>query len=198
VSSARIPRALPFQCRAGRRANSGSDWSNVEVASVKPNKSARTETRQLPIYTLVGSRRDGAPGPLLHLSTVTCAGRGTPPPADAASGAPPAVPCGPRPGGPGHIVIVGMAMQQWAPILSLTVGRTVVDRTKLDGRYDIDITFTPDRPSPSPDGTQASATISDGPSLFTALQEQLGLKLEPETETVDVLVVDHLERPTEN
>lgn len=48
------------------------------------------------------------------------------------------------------------------------------------------------RPRPAP------ATTNDGPSLFTALQEQLGLKLEPETEMVDVLVVDHVERPTEN
>jgi uncharacterized protein (TIGR03435 family) len=68
----------------------------------------------------------------------------------------------------------------------------------LAGLYDLEMTFTPDRPLPGQDGTPPPATTDSGPSLFTALQEQLGLKLEPDTETVDVLVVEHVERPTEN
>jgi uncharacterized protein (TIGR03435 family) len=156
---------------------------------------AHMEQRQQPIYTLVKARRDDRLGSGLHRSTVTCAGRGAPPPPE---GAPPAVPCGPRPGGPGRLVIVGMAMPQLAPILSIAVGRTVVDRTGLAGLYDLEMTFTPDRPLPGPDGTPPPATTDSGPSLFTALQEQLGLKLEPDTERVDVLVVEHVERPTEN
>jgi len=153
------------------------------------------EQRDQPLYALVRARRDGTLGSGLRLSTVTCAGRGAPPPADGAS---PAVPCGPRPGGPGRLVIVGMPLAQLAPILSLMVGRTVVDKTGLTERYDIELTFTPDRPLPGPDGTPAPAPTDSGPSLFTALQEQLGLKLDPSKETVDVLVIDHVERPTEN
>jgi uncharacterized protein (TIGR03435 family) len=153
------------------------------------------EKREVPLYALVRSRRDGTLGPGLHVSTVTCAGRGAPPPAD---GAPPPVPCGPRPGGPGRLMIVGMPMAQLAPMLSIVVGRTVVEKTGLTERYDIELTFTPDRTLPGPDGTPPRAATDDGPSIFTALQEQLGLKLEPSKETVDVLVIDHVERPTEN
>ena len=159
------------------------------------------ETRRQPIYALERARRDDKLGPGLRVSTVTCAGRGAPPAADVVPGvpgAPPAVPCGPRPGGPGRVLIVGMRMAQLAPILSLMVGRTVVDRTGMAGLYDFDVTFTPDRPLQGPDATPAPATTNDGPSLFTALQEQLGLKLEPDTEAVEVLVIDHVERPTEN
>jgi bla regulator protein blaR1 len=156
---------------------------------------AHMETRKQPIYALVKARRDDKLGPALHPSTVTCAGRGATPPAD---GAPPPVPCGPRPGGAGRLVMVGISMPQLAPMLSLMVGRTAVDRTGLTGLYDFEIAFTPERPLPGPDGAATPAPSNDGPSLFTALQEQLGLKLEPETETVDVLVIDHVERPTEN
>ena len=66
----------------------------------------------------------------------------------------------------------------------------------LHGRYDLEMTFTPDRSLHGPDGTPPAATVDSGPSLFTALQEQLGLKLEPDVETVEVLVIDHVERPT--
>jgi uncharacterized protein (TIGR03435 family) len=154
---------------------------------------AHIEKREVPLYALVRARRDGTLGSGLRLSTVRCAGRGAPPPDD---GAPPAVPCGPRPGGPGRLVIVGMPMAQLAPILSLAVGRTVVDETGLTDRYDIELTFTPERSFPGPDASPAAADA--GPSLFTALQEQLGLKLDPSKETVDVLVIDHVERPTDN
>jgi uncharacterized protein (TIGR03435 family) len=156
---------------------------------------AHLEMRQRPIYALVRSRRDGALGAGLRVSTVTCAGRGAPPPSD---GAPPAVPCGPRPGGAGRLILIGTPMQQFGAILSIMVGRPVVDMTGLTERYDLEITFTPDRPVPSPDGAPTPATPESGPSLFTALQEQLGLKLQPETEAVEMLAVEHIERPTEN
>jgi uncharacterized protein (TIGR03435 family) len=67
-----------------------------------------------------------------------------------------------------------------------------VDRTGLTGIYDLELRFSGEpvagAPPPSP----------DAPSIFTALQEQLGLKLDAERETVDVLVIDRIERPTEN
>ena len=61
-----------------------------------------------------------------------------------------------------------------------------VDRTQLDGRFDIDLEWSPDQ------------TATDKPSIFTAVQEQLGLKLESSRGPVDVIVIDHIERPSEN
>lgn len=73
--------------------------------------------------------------------------------------------------------------------LSQITGRIVVDKTKLPDRYDLKLQWTPD---------DAPATDSSAPSLFTAIQEQLGLKLEPVKEAVPVLVIDHVELPTAN
>jgi uncharacterized protein (TIGR03435 family) len=70
------------------------------------------------------------------------------------------------------------------------LGRTVVDKTGLTGIYDIDLTWTPD-------STVASTELS-GPSLFTAIQEQLGLKLEAGKGPVEVIVVDSAEKPSAN
>ena len=85
-----------------------------------------------------------------------------------------------------------------------TDGRDVRDRTGLTGLYDIELTWTPDRLNPLPPNAPADlvrareAIDPNGPSLFTAVQEQLGLKLEPKKDKVEVLVVDHLEHPTDD
>ena len=73
--------------------------------------------------------------------------------------------------------------------LSDAVGRIVIDKTGIMGNYDITLRWTPDEPSGDDD---------TGPSIFTALEEQLGLKLVRETSPVDVLVVDHVEKPSDN
>ncbi len=73
--------------------------------------------------------------------------------------------------------------------LSNATGRIVVDKTGLTGYYDIELKWTPDE--------DLAAGVS-GPTLFTALEEQLGLKLVSNKAPVDVLVVDHVERPSEN
>lgn len=82
-------------------------------------------------------------------------------------------------------------------------GRVVLDHTGLTGRYDWTLEWSPERPQGAfrgADGGAAAAPAADSskPSLFTALQEQLGLKLEQEKAPVDLLVIDHLEKPTEN
>jgi uncharacterized protein (TIGR03435 family) len=77
-------------------------------------------------------------------------------------------------------------------VLALPLGRTVVDRTGLEGPYDLEVTYAPVVAG------AVGADLPDAPSLFTALREQLGLKLDPHTERVEVLVVDRIERPTEN
>lgn len=81
-----------------------------------------------------------------------------------------------------------VSMRSLAANLSFTVGRIVVDKTGLEGSYDFTVDF-------APEGADASDTR---PSLFTALEEQLGLKLVPSKGPVDVIVVDHIERPSEN
>jgi uncharacterized protein (TIGR03435 family) len=83
----------------------------------------------------------------------------------------------------------GLSMILIAEELSLITGRIVVDKTGLTDRYDLKLQWTPD---------DAPATDNSAPSLFTAIQEQLGLKLEPAKEPVSVLVIDHIEPPTPN
>ena len=82
-------------------------------------------------------------------------------------------------------------MKQLARYLSPLVEREVIDQTGLEGMFDFDLDFRPD--------TSSSDTArADAPSIFTALQEQLGLKLESTKGLVEVLVIDHIERPTDN
>jgi uncharacterized protein (TIGR03435 family) len=83
----------------------------------------------------------------------------------------------------------GITTVQIAEELSHIAGRTVVDKTKLTDRYDLKLQWASD---------DAPATDDSAPSLFTAIQEQLGLKLEPAKEPVPVLVIDHIELPTPN
>jgi uncharacterized protein (TIGR03435 family) len=83
----------------------------------------------------------------------------------------------------------GLTMRLVAEELSRITGRVVVDRTNLTDRYDFKLVWTPD---------DAPATDNSAPSLFTAIQEQLGLKLEPAKEAAPVLIIDHVETPTAN
>ena len=92
------------------------------------------------------------------------------------------------PPGPGHIRANSIAML--VPVLGLSAGRKVVDKTGLTGFYQIALSFAPD---PLPPGADPSL-----PSLFTALREQLGLRLVSETSQVDTFVVESVERPSEN
>ncbi len=88
----------------------------------------------------------------------------------------------------GKITAHQLSIQALAANLSFTVGRPVVNKSGLEGGYDFTVDY-------APDGADASDTR---PSIFTALEEQLGLKLEPARGPVDVIVVDHIERPTAN
>jgi uncharacterized protein (TIGR03435 family) len=83
----------------------------------------------------------------------------------------------------------GLGMTSIAEELSKIAGRVVVDKTGLIGRYDFKLLWTAD---------DAAATDGDPPTLFTAIQEQLGLKLEAAKEPVPVLVIDHVDQPTPN
>jgi uncharacterized protein (TIGR03435 family) len=75
-------------------------------------------------------------------------------------------------------------------------GRQVVDKTGLAGKYDFTLQWPPDRGANSiAGGAEDSSAAESGPSLFTAIQEQLGLKLESSKGMVECFVVDHIERP---
>jgi uncharacterized protein (TIGR03435 family) len=164
---------------------------------------AHRETREMPIYALTLARSDRKLGAGLRTSTVDCAaamrgrgGRVGPPPGPPPSGERPQ--CGMRVA-PNQVLAGGVPLTQLTQILSQFTQRIVIDRTGLEGNFDIDLTFTPERlpQGPPPPGAPALPSFDpNGPSLFTALQEQLGLKLESERAPVEVLVIDHVERPT--
>jgi len=172
------------------------------------------ETRELPMYSLVVAKG----GPKLKASTTPV----SPPPGVPAAPNGPSSPDQPGraaglsrqgPGGPGMMRISpgaieanGGATSFLAHALSNLVGRSVVDNTGLTGNYDYNLHWTPDeslmpRGGPGDGGPhlQADAPIDpNGPTLFTALEEQLGLKLESQKGKVDVIVIDHIDPPSEN
>jgi uncharacterized protein (TIGR03435 family) len=167
------------------------------------------ETRELPTYTLVFARSDKKLGSGMHPATVDCAavaaarGRGGAPP--------PGPPVGERPvcgmmSGFGVLSAGGTTLTQLAAVLSNAVGRTVLDQTELTGAFDVDLKWTPDQlPQRAPGTTgdqpltvNGTAIDPNGPSIFTALQEQLGLKLESTKGPMGVLVIDNAEQPTED
>ena len=106
--------------------------------------------------------------------------------------------------GRGHIESTGTAVSGLVRLLSAQLGRTVVDKTGLTGDYDYKLDWTPDNASSAipkgdnPTAADAGSPSDAGPSLFTALEEQLGLKLDATKGPVDVIVIDQLNQPTAN
>ena len=107
--------------------------------------------------------------------------------------------------GRGDLTVTYVDVRMFADLLSRMVGRIVIDKTGLTGKYDFTLKWTPDEGQggwaggpPRPDGVAPPPPDPSGPSIFTALQEQLGLKLDSQKAVTDVLVIQHVERPTEN
>jgi uncharacterized protein (TIGR03435 family) len=111
--------------------------------------------------------------------------------------------------GPGRFLAHGLPIDMLARALATlpaitAFNRPVTNLTRLEGIYDFDFRFNNDmgRGAPPPPGSPAAApnaiTPGDEPALFTALQEQLGLKLNSQRATLDVLVIDSIEQPSEN
>jgi uncharacterized protein (TIGR03435 family) len=157
------------------------------------------ETRAVPVFALVMARQDRKLGPQIVPAAFDCNAlraaiargeRSVPPP----EGDRPV--CGARTA-PGRFLVGGYPIADFARTLSGFVGgRPVVDRTGLTGIYDIELTWTPEVPPAAPNGAPSPGFDPNGPTLFTAVQEQLGLKLEPTTGPVEVLVIDSADRPT--
>ena len=96
----------------------------------------------------------------------------------------------------GVITAGAVSMDELARNMSRLVGRVIVNRTGLQGRYDFDLKFVPDAELTA--GPAADRPPDALPSLLVALEEQLGLKLEAQRAPVDVVVVDSIQRPTED
>lgn len=157
------------------------------------------ETRELPIYSLVLAKSGvkGGPG-LVEDSLGDCSAAITPQDAPANGSSVPSVACGTVNPGFGRINGRRGRISQLADRLSTILGRTVVDKTGMNGTYDIVLTFTPDADLIQQLPPGALAPDLSGPSIFTALQEQLGLKLEGGKGPVEVIVVDSAEKPAAN
>ena len=155
------------------------------------------EMQERPVYALMIARADGRLGPNIKKSDLDCdaiqaarrAGSKEPPPATS-NGAPA---CGfsMSGAGPGLELLMGARpLSALAGSIGSSAGRVVVDKTGLKGNYDMTLNYAP----------QAGADVApgDSPNVFTALQEQLGLKLESDRAPLKILVIDRIERPTEN
>lgn len=130
-----------------------------------------TETRDLPTYALIVAKSGPKLGAVQNGGSTVNHGRD-------------------------HLEVQGPnSVSLLAEELSKEVGRPVVDQTGIAGRYDLILKWTPDDRVSSKDSSDGPGS---GPSLYTALQEQLGLKLEPTKGPVEVLVIDHIEKPSEN
>ena len=152
---------------------------------------AHVEQRDLPVYNLTLVRPAGQLGPFLERSTFDCNNlTARKQEAAAASAARPGrMLCGFTDSG-GTLDGGGLGMETLAQILAGPAGRPVFDRTGLTGGYNVLLKWTPTLGTDAPPG--------DAVSIFTAVQEQLGLKLDSATAPLDVVVIDRIERPSEN
>jgi len=151
----------------------------------------RVDAREQSGYALVKARNDGSLGSRIRPSDLTCPPQGEKPSGDTRK-------C--------NVVVMnnemrtdGANMIAIARMLALTLGQPVADRTGLPGSFEVRLTFD-QREIAVTRGLQKSVPGGDSnlPSLFTALQEQLGLKLESERVPARVLFIEHVERPTPN
>lgn len=162
----------------------------------------RRETRELALYDLVVSRRDGKLGPQLRRAEPDCSSVapviGAPPDP---SRPPTCGYLGPAPGvslaaGRSNMSFRGLTMEAFARFLVPMFRRGVTDRTGLTGYFDGDFDFTSEfGPPPPPPGVGDPIDRPTLPSIFTVLPEQLGLKLEPTKGPVEVLVIESVEKP---
>jgi len=193
-----------FDIKASTKGSPGKEEEQLMIQRLVEGKfklAMHHETRQLPIYALVMSEplRLG-PQLALHSDNAKCSNSPLKQPGP--SEPMPAYCQGffmnPRPGDmreTGNEVV----MERFGTFLSQSLDRTVVDRTGLNGFYDFSIEFAPSwgwGSEPTADGSAPPSSAL--PSIFTAVREQLGLELLPQTGPVDVIVVDHAEEPSEN
>jgi uncharacterized protein (TIGR03435 family) len=177
------------------------------------------ETKELPVYALLVGKN----GHKMKVSEFQPGSEGTPPEAPKIGAMPPgaavrgggagaaggyAVAGAVKPGGammtmgPGQITAQGAPMGALVNILAQQLGRPVIDKTELQGNFDIKLEWAPDAAGRGQaiggGGEAPPAGDSTGPSVFTAIQEQLGLRLEAQKGPVEALVIDFAEKPSGN
>ena len=166
---------------------------------------ARVERRELPVYVLVRARKDGALGPGLRPSKVDCSAYSETLSRTGRSVLALAA-------GPSCVLVTGRDPQNRVftrgpvtvqdMVLRIErngwVDRPVLDGTGLTGTYDLDLLYSPARTGPGIAGAALAVAPSDELSIFTAVEQQLGLRLESRRGPVDVVVIDSVERPTPN
>jgi uncharacterized protein (TIGR03435 family) len=154
-----------------------------------------SERRKAPVYMLLLASKDGRLGPQLHPSKQPdCRG-----PNEYTLPASATRWCGWRGFGTGHYILQGQTMADVSRGIASawSVGRAVLDRTRLSGRWDAQLDFVPTFvQGPNPDSGPVSNPSADGPDFFSALRDQLGLKLQSGSAEIEYLVIDHVERPT--
>jgi uncharacterized protein (TIGR03435 family) len=145
------------------------------------------QKRELPVYELTFLRSDRQLGPNLCVAKVDCKDPQAAKAANTADAATGSMACGISFDN-GRFTGGGVEMATLERTLIAPAGRPVIDRTGLTGGYDVDLRWTPTV------GTEPAS--GDAISIFTAVQEQLGLKLESSTAPLDVVVITRVERPT--
>jgi bla regulator protein blaR1 len=168
------PRAMTDEQRKLRN----EQW-NARVRALLADRFAlvvHTETKEQPVYLLTVAKN----GPKLTVVTTPGDRQGTS-------------------GGRGRSQGFAATMSMLANTLSNATGRPVIDKTGLTGKYDYILEWTPDAGPAGPAGSDAPQPVdSPGPTIFTALQEQLGLKLESSKGPVENIVIDHVDHPSAN
>jgi uncharacterized protein (TIGR03435 family) len=183
----------------------GGGWMDTErydIDAVAANQFTREESRTM-LQALLADRF----GLVVHPETqqkggyalvVGRNGSKLPPPVDD-----PSVLFSRTPSGDRTLKATNVSMTRFADALSVALGAIVVDRTGIEGQYDVSFQWTPDSSEPriSKSGEplpMPPADTAPGPSIFTALQEKLGLRLESRKVPVEVIVIEHANRPSEN
>jgi uncharacterized protein (TIGR03435 family) len=194
-------RTKRFDLAAKADANPAKDQFPLMVRALLEERfklRVHSEMRERETFALVRARSDGQLGPRLRRTDLDCTFTGDRPPGAAEPSR-----CIDK-NYQGKVTSTSMTMPVLARFLTIWVGdrREVRDKTGLTGSFEVTLEWTPDRVSPVPldapaeVGRAAAAIDPNGPSLFTAVQEQLGLKLEPRREPVEVVIVDRAQQPT--
>jgi uncharacterized protein (TIGR03435 family) len=171
-----------------KAANSGGEMQ-LMLQSLLANRfklTAHRETKKSPVYSLVVGRGGVKMKP--SKDQTPWSGdfpNGTPDGRPTSGASPTAI-------APGRFAGEAIPMSMFVTLLADQVGRPIVNRTGLAGRYDIDLRFARGDTDASPHSD------ADVPSVFTAIQEQLSMRLKPAKASVEVLVIDHVERPSAN
>jgi uncharacterized protein (TIGR03435 family) len=177
-----------FDIQATAEADTGSEEMQLMVRSLLEDRfrlKAHVESRELPIYDLVVARD----APKIKLAE----DQNPPTPGTTRQIATP---------GPGSIALTisnpAITLSDLVTLLQQYAGRPIVDKTNLRGLFDVKFQFSLDAGGPSVGTQLAPPPDPSGPSFFTAVQEQLGLRLAPARGPVEVLVIDSVEKPTDN